>query len=49
VVVDFRGAPPQDIGLARLATVECVDKKVDVQLHLLDIGTARRIRSFLFG
>jgi hypothetical protein len=36
VVVDFRGAPPHDIGLAQLATAECVDKNIEVTLHLLD-------------
>jgi hypothetical protein len=36
VVVDFRGAPPHDIGLAQLAMAECVEGNIEVTLHLLD-------------
>src|SRR5262245_48774502 len=36
VVVDFRGAPPHDIGLAQLATAECADGHIEVKLYLLD-------------
>jgi hypothetical protein len=36
VVVEFREAPPHDIGLAQLATAERVDNNIEVTLHLPD-------------
>jgi hypothetical protein len=36
MVVEFRGAPPHDLGTAELATVQPADGHIDVELHILD-------------
>jgi hypothetical protein len=36
MVVEFRGAPPHDLGTAELATVDAVGEHVEVNLHILD-------------
>jgi hypothetical protein len=36
MVVEFRGAPPHDLGIAELATVHAADGHIEVELHILD-------------
>jgi hypothetical protein len=36
MVVEFRGAPPHDLGTAELATVHAADGHIEVELHILD-------------
>jgi hypothetical protein len=36
MVVEFRGAPPHDLGTAELATVRAADGHIEVELHILD-------------
>jgi hypothetical protein len=36
MVVEFRGAPPHDLGTAELATVHAANEHVEVELHILD-------------
>ena len=36
MVVEFRGAPPHDLGTAELATVHAADEHIEVELHILD-------------
>ena len=36
MVAEFRGPPPHDLGTAELATVQVLEKNIEVMLHLLD-------------
>jgi hypothetical protein len=36
MVVDFRGAPPHDLGTAEIATARLADGSIEVIVHLLD-------------
>jgi hypothetical protein len=36
MAVEFRGAPPHDLGTAEIATADFVDGNVEVRLYLLD-------------
>ena len=36
MVAEFRGPSPHDLGTAELATVQVLEKNIEVMLHLLD-------------
>jgi hypothetical protein len=36
MVVDFRGAPPHDLGTAEIATARLANGSIEVVVHLLD-------------
>jgi hypothetical protein len=36
MAVEFRGAPPHDLGTVEIATADFVDGNVEVRLYLLD-------------
>jgi hypothetical protein len=36
MVVEFRGSPPHDLGIAELATVRPLDGNLEVTLHIFD-------------
>lgn len=36
MIAEFRGPSPHDLGTAELATVQVLEKNIEVMLHLLD-------------
>jgi hypothetical protein len=36
MVVEFRGPPPHDLGMAELATTRCVNEHIEITLHVVD-------------
>ena len=36
MAVEFKGAPPHDLGTAELATIHAAQGQIEVELHILD-------------